>query len=102
MTQPVRHIVEDIPETRTVSVGLVAAILERVQEGRRWRRASPYYFVDPECRARDFQDESGITWCACEVQLGTPHGFRTRLVLLPKGHQHLACALAREGWICYD
>ena len=101
MTQPVRHIVEDIPETRTVSAGLVAAILGRVREGSQWRRASPYYLVATECRARDFQDETGCVWCACEVQMDTPHGFRTRLVLLPKGQQHLACSLARQGGTCY-
>lgn len=73
----------DVPENQTVSSGLVAALLARHVHAGAWVRSTPYYALDDQHRARDFCDEQGQVWSACEVLYATPWGWRIRLVLAP-------------------
>lgn len=73
----------DVPEHQTVSSGLVVALLTRHVHAGQWVRTSAYYALDDRHRARNFTDEQGQVWSACEMRCETPWGWRIRLVIAP-------------------
>jgi len=73
----------DVPEHQTVSSGMVMAVLTRHVHPGPWVRTTPYYALDDQHRARDFQNEHGEVWSACEVLYATHRGWRLRLILAP-------------------
>ena len=90
----------DIPETETVSAGRVISVLERYISPGPWQRVSCYYRIDDTHRARDFEGPGGEVWVACELLVGTVHGYKIRLAVFPKGQQTLfwpQCCKAAEG-----
>lgn len=78
-------LVYDMPEDQTVSSGFVTSLLERYKDGGPWVRVSSYYSRGVGCRIRDFQNQEGEIFCACEIRIDTPHSSHTRLVLVGQG-----------------
>lgn len=74
----------DVPDTQTVSAGLVAAVLARHAGPGPWERISTYYVLPPDHRVRDFRNPAGEVWSACELLVGTLRGFRVQLAVFPK------------------
>lgn len=92
VTLPLVPIV-DVPDGQTPSVGFVVAVLVRYVAAGPWQRVSAYYQGQDNCRVRDFADDQGQVWCACELLEGTPWGYRVKVAVCPK--QELETHVAR-------